>query len=86
MNANKIIKGILWLSDQVVDYYCDEFAKLIVKNMEQFLTSRAGFVLLGLVEKGGRDYLLSEVGKNKSKLRNSPVGKHFSVLLGGKND
>lgn len=22
-NANKIIKGILWLSDEVVDYYCD---------------------------------------------------------------
>ena len=22
-NANKIIKGILWLSDDFVDYYCD---------------------------------------------------------------
>ena len=22
-NANKIIKGILWLSDEAVDYYCD---------------------------------------------------------------
>ena len=59
VNANKIIKGILWLQDEVVDYFCDEFAKLIVKNIEQFLATRAGFVLLGLVEKGGRDYLLT---------------------------
>lgn len=84
-NANKIIKGILWLTDEVVDFFCDEFAKLIAKNMEPFLTSRAGFVLLGLVEKGGRDYLLSEVGKHKSKLKDSPVGKHFLTLLSGKS-
>ena len=48
-NANKIIKGILWLSDDVVDYFCDEFSKLAVNKMEQFLSTRAGFVLLGLV-------------------------------------
>jgi len=58
-NANKIIKGILWLSDEVVDYYCDEFSKLMVKKMDQFLSTKAAFVLLGLVEKGGRDYLLA---------------------------
>lgn len=81
-NANKIIKGILWLPDEVVDYYCDEFAKVIMKNMEQFLFTKAGFVLLGLIEKGGRDYLLAEVGKHKSKLRDSPVGKHFLTLFG----
>lgn len=83
-NANKIIKGILWLTDEVVDFFCDEFAKLIVKNMEHFLASRAAFVLLGLVEKGGRDYLLSEVNKHKSKLKDSPVGKHFLTLLSGR--
>lgn len=48
-NANKIIKGILWLQDEVVDYYCDEFGKLIVKHVDSFLSSRAGFVLLGLI-------------------------------------
>mgnify|MGYP000978887694 FL=1 len=83
-NANKIIKGILWLQDEVVDYYCDEFAKLAVKNIDQFLCSRASFVLLGLVEKGGRDYLLNEVRKNKSKLGTSPVGKFLQPLLSGK--
>lgn len=57
-NANKIIKGILWLQDEVVDYYCDEFGKLVVKHIDSFLSTRAGFVLLGLIEKGGRDYLL----------------------------
>lgn len=54
-----------------------------MKNMEQFLTTRAGFVLLGLIEKGGRDYLLAEVGKHKSKLKDSPVGKHLLTLLSG---
>jgi len=58
-NANKIIKGILWLQDGVVDYYCDEFGKLIIKHIDSFLSTRAGFVLLGLIEKGGRDYLLA---------------------------
>ena len=58
-NANKIIKGILWLSDEVVDFYCDEFSKLMVKKMDQFLSTKAAFILLGLVEKGGRDYLLT---------------------------
>ena len=58
-NANKIIKGILWLTDEVVDYFCDEFSKLMVKKIDQFLLSKAAFVLLGLVEKGGRDYLLT---------------------------
>jgi hypothetical protein len=48
------------------------------------LSSRAGFVLLGLIEKGGRDYLLSEVKKNKSKLKDSPVGKYLQPLLGSK--
>jgi hypothetical protein len=58
-SANKIIKGILWLSDESIDFYCDEFSKLMVKKMDKFLSTRAGFVLLGLIEKGGRDYLLT---------------------------
>ena len=31
-NASKIIKGILWLSDGSIDFYCDEFAKLMIKK------------------------------------------------------
>jgi hypothetical protein len=81
-NANKIIKGILWLSDEVVDFYCDEFAKLMVKRIDSFVATKAGFVLLGLIEKGGRDYLLAEVKKQRGKLKGAPVGKHFMTLLG----
>ena len=48
-SANKIIKGILWLPDEEVDYFCDEFSKLIVQKMDKFLSTKAGFVLLGLI-------------------------------------
>ena len=54
--------------------------------MDQFLSTKAAFVLLGLVEKGGRDYLLAEVKKHRSLLNSSPVGKHFMNLLGGKSN
>ena len=37
----------------------------MVKKMDKFLQTKAGFVLLGLIEKGGRDFLINEVGKNK---------------------
>lgn len=50
--------------------------------MEHFLKTKAGFVLLGLIEKGGRDYLLVELRKHKALLRDAPVGKHFLALLG----
>ena len=58
----------------------------MVKKMDQFLSTKAAFVLLGLVEKGGRDYLLTEVKKHRSLLNSSPVGKHFMNLLGGKSN
>lgn len=57
-NANKILKQILLLPDDVVDFYCDEFAKLATKSLKSFLETKASFVLLGLIEKGGRDNLL----------------------------
>ena len=53
----------------------------MVKKMEIFLSTKAGFVLLGLIEKGGRNYLINEVQKNKSMLKNSIVGKHLETLL-----
>jgi hypothetical protein len=58
----------------------------MVKKMDLFLSTKAAFVLLGLVEKGGRDYLLNEVRKHKSLLSSSPVGKHFLTLLGGRTN
>ena len=58
----------------------------MVKKMDLFLSTKAAFVLLGLVEKGGRDYLLNEVRKHKSLLSASPVGKHFLTLLGGRTN
>jgi uncharacterized protein len=48
-NANKIIKNILILPDSVVDYYCDEFAKLAVSNIADFLNTKASYILLGLI-------------------------------------
>jgi hypothetical protein len=48
----------LLLPNEVVDYFCDEFGKLATRNLKEFLESKASFVLLGLIEKGGRDYLL----------------------------
>lgn len=80
-NANKIIKGILWLSEDGIDYFCDQFSKIMVKKMDKFLSTRAGFVLLGLIEKGGRDYLLTEASKHKAILKDSIVGKHIMNLL-----
>ena len=53
----------------------------MVKKMDKFLSSRAGFVLLGLIEKGGRDYLLTEASKQKAALKDSIVGKHITNLL-----
>jgi len=48
-SANKIIKNILLLTDEIVDFYCDEFGKLAIQNLSAFLNSKASFVLLGLI-------------------------------------
>jgi hypothetical protein len=42
------------VSDETVDYFCDEFGKLATRNLKDFLNTKASFVLLGLIEKGGR--------------------------------
>lgn len=82
-NANKILKQILLLPDEVVDYFCDEFGKLATRNLQSFLETKASFVLLGLIEKGGRDYLLQEVKKNRKLLQSGAVvaGQHYLNLL-----
>lgn len=48
-NANKILKQILLVSDETVDYFCDEFGKLATRNLKDFLSTKASFVLLGLI-------------------------------------
>lgn len=73
-NANKILKQILLLTDDVVDYFCDEFGKLALKNIKAFLFCKASFILLGLIEKGGRDYLLKEVKRNHQLLSKAVAG------------
>jgi hypothetical protein len=58
-NGNKVLKNILLLNEDFIDFYCDEFGKLFIKNLAKVLNSKASFVLLGLIEKGGRDYLIT---------------------------
>jgi hypothetical protein len=80
-NANKILKQILLLADETVDYFCDEFGKLASRNLKSFLETKASFVLLGLIEKGGRDYLLQEVKRHRKLLDKAVAGEHYLRLL-----
>jgi hypothetical protein len=56
---------------------------LATRNLQSFLETKASFVLLGLIEKGGRDYLLQEVKKNRKLLQSGAVvaGQHYLNLL-----
>jgi len=62
-NASKIIKGILNIQDDFIDFYCDEISKSLIKNANVVLKTKASFVLLSIIEKGGRDHLLKEIKK-----------------------
>lgn len=83
-NANKILKNILILPDEAVDYFCDEFAKLAVQNIQQFLTTKASYILLGLIEKGGREHLLKEVKRSRVKLADAVAGHLYTNLINAK--
>ena len=83
-NANKIIKSILILNESSVDFYCDEFSKLAIKHLNEFLFNKSSFVLLGLIEKGGREYLLDEIKKSRIKLNEVVAGNHYITLLNKK--
>jgi len=45
------------------------------------LETKASFVLLGLIEKGGRDNLLQEVKRNRKLLESAVAGQHYLNLL-----
>lgn len=80
-SANKILKNILLLSYDWIDYYCGEVAQLASLNMPSFLRSKASFVVLALIEKGGRDDLLREVRRSKVPLEEAVGGEHYRALL-----
>jgi hypothetical protein len=43
--------------------------------------SKASFVLLGILEKGGRDHLVHEIIKTGVNFDNCIAGKHFMKLI-----
>lgn len=57
----------------------------MISNLQKFLSSKASFILLALIEKGGRDHLISEVKRSNVKLDKIVAGEHYAKLLNGKN-
>ena len=64
-----------------MDYYCGEVAQLASLNMASFLRSKASFLVLALIEKGGRDDLLREVKRSRVPLESVVGGEHYKALL-----
>ena len=56
-------------------------AKLFIKHIKTVLESRASFILLGLLEKGGRDHLIREIVKSGAKFDKCIAGQHFVKLI-----
>ena len=56
-------------------------AKLFLKHIKTVIESRASFVLLAILEKGGSDHLLKETVKSGVKLDKCIAGKHFVKLI-----
>jgi hypothetical protein len=51
--------------------------------LNKVLTSKASFVLLGLIEKGGRDYIITEIKKSGIKLEKVVAGEHYMKVISG---
>ena len=76
------MKSILLLQEDFVEFYCDEFAILCIDNLNKVLESKASFILLGVLEKGGRDHLVQTIMKaNGLNLDKCIAGKHFYKLF-----
>ena len=75
--GSKLIKNILLLQQSFMDSYCDKFTKILTKDLPTVLNSKASFVLSVLVEKGGRDWVLTEIKKSRVNLDNAKAGKFY---------
>lgn len=82
-NASKVLKSLLLIQQPFIDFYCDEFAKLFIKHLKTVLESRASFILLGILEKGGRDHLVKEIVKSGVGFDKCIAGQHFLKLING---
>jgi hypothetical protein len=80
-NASKVLKSLLLIQQPFVDFYCDEFARLFIKHLKTVLESRASFILLGILEKGGRDHLIKEIVKSGVGFDKCIAGQHFMKLI-----
>jgi hypothetical protein len=80
-NATKVLKSLLCIQEDFVEFYCEELAKLFLKHIKTVIESRASFVLLAILEKGGRDHLLKEIIKSGVKFDKCIAGKHFVKLI-----
>ncbi len=80
-NGSKVLKSLLLIQADFVEFYCEEIAKLFIKHISVVLESKASFILLGILEKGGRDHLVKEIAKTGVKFEKCIAGQHFVKLI-----
>lgn len=80
-NGSKALKLLLLIQQDYVEFYCEEIAKLFIKHLKVVLESKASFILLGILEKGGRDNLVKEISKSGVKFDKCIAGQHFVKLI-----
>ena len=76
-----MLKLLLLIQADFVEFYCEEIAKLFIKHINVVIESKASFILLGILEKGGRDHLVKEIAKSGVKFDKCIAGQHFVKLI-----